>query len=74
VSTVKHRIKEVDVDRVEARRRLEHGTRFRFVDDKVVLRSTTMLEAYQEPREEPGSMLSRTEHGVVDETSMVMAA
>lgn len=74
LTTVMCRIKEVDVDRVEARRLLEHGTGFRFVGDKVLVRNMAMLESHQEPIEEAGAVLARSEQDVVGETPMVMAA
>lgn len=62
------------MNRAEARRRLEDGTSFQFVGDKVLLRNVTLIEALRQMNDECQGVVAKQERGVPLEPTRVLAA
>lgn len=67
-------VKEAYVDRAEAVRLLELGTRFQFVGDRVLVRNVALIEALSEVTAAQGDAGLHREHEPARDTTLVLAA
>ncbi|HET8985680.1 MAG TPA: hypothetical protein VFN03_07965 [Trueperaceae bacterium] len=62
------------MNRAEALRRLEDGTSFQFVGDKVLIRSVALIEALRQARTERFDAVVSHEQDVASDAPLILAA